>query len=181
MADEEVEKAEGGSKKLLIIIIAVVVLVIGGGAAFFLLSGSSEPTPEEMAMMEDESMSEDMAAGDKEGEPEGELTVGDAFYIGMPRPFVFNVPGYGRDRLVEIRVQLLVRGSEQDTIARKHLPLIEATLLTAFSESNAEKLATNAGKQELRKDALDAVQQALQPIAGKTVVEKILFIGFVMQ
>lgn len=181
MADEEVEKEEGGSKKLLIIIIAVVVLVLGGGAAaYFLLSGSDEPMPDEMSM-EDGAVSEDMMSEDGEETSDEELTVGDAFYVAMPRPFVFNVPGYGRDRLVEIKVQLLVRGAEQETTARKHIPLIEATLLTAFSDSNAEKLATNAGKQELRKNALDAVQLALEPIAGESVVEKILFIGFVMQ
>jgi len=176
MADdvEENENA-GGSKKLLIIIIAVVVLLVGGIGAFFLLSGSSEPMPEDMSM-EDSVQVDDVSEGE-------DIVVesGDAFYVGMPRPFVFNVSGYGRDRLVQIKVQLLVRGSDQDTTARKHVPLIEDTLLTVFSASNAEKLATYLGKQELRREALEAVQQALEPIVGKPVVEQVLFIGFVMQ
>ena len=99
----------------------------------------------------------------------------------MPRPFIFNVPGYGRDRLVQIKVQLLVRGAENDTSARKHIPLIEDTLLTVFSNSNAEKLATRIGKDELRTLAQEAVQKALEPIVGQPVIEKVLFIGFVMQ
>lgn len=177
MADdaEENENA-GGSKKLLIIIIAVVVLLVGGIGAYFLLSGPSEPMSDDMTMEENSSQVDDI--------PDNEtITVegGDAFYVGMPRPFVFNVTGYDRDRLVQIKVQLLVRGSEQDTIARKHVPLIEDTLLTVFSASNAEKLATYLGKQELRRESLEAVQQALEPIVGKPVVEKVLFIGFVMQ
>lgn len=179
MAEEAVEGEQGGSKKLLIIIIAVVVLIAGGGGAFFFLSGSSEPAPEEMAMEgEDLAMEQE---GTEEEAAEGDVEIGDAFYVGMPRPFIFNVPGYGRDRLVQIKVQLLVRGGEHDTITRKHIPLIEDTLLTTFSSSNAEKLATNIGKQELRKEALSAVQQALEPIVGKPIVEKVLFIGFVMQ
>jgi len=176
MADDvEENENSGGSKKLLIIIIAVVVLLIGGIGAYFLLSGPSEPMSEDMTM-EDSIQTDD--ASDSE---EMIVESGDAFYVGMPRPFVFNVSGYGRDRLVQIKVQLLVRGSEQDTIARKHIPLIEDTLLTVFSASNAEKLATFLGKQELRREALDAVQQALEPIVGKPVVEKVLFVGFVMQ
>lgn len=180
MAEDAVENEEGGggSKKMLIIIIAVVVLLAGGGAAFFLLSGGDEP-PADAAMMEGEAG--EMPA-EEEAEDDGEpAEIGDAFYVGMPRPFVFNVAGYGRDRLVQIKVQLLVRGGEDDTAARKHIPLIEDTLLQVFSASNAEKLTTHAGKLELRQNALDAVQKAMEPIVGKPLVEKVLFIGFVMQ
>ncbi|OIQ47994.1 MAG: flagellar basal body-associated protein FliL [Gammaproteobacteria bacterium MedPE] len=178
MAEEAVEEAQGGSKKLLIIIIAVVVLIAGGAGAFFFLSGSDEPTDPEMSLEEGAELDADVS---EESADEGEAETGDAFYVGMPRPFVFNVPGYGRDRLVQIKVQLMVRGGDHDTIARKHIPLIEDTLLTTFSTSNAEKLSTNEGKQELRKESLAAVQQALEPLVGKPVVEKVLFIGFVMQ
>jgi len=176
MADEEIANEEGGgSKKMLIIIIAVVVLLAGGGAAFFLLSGGDEPPAETIGEDVEESVAD---AEQESGDP---AEVGDAFYVGMPRPFVFNVPGYGRDRLVQIKVQLLVRGGEDDTATRKHIPLIEDTLLQVFSASNAEKLATFAGKQELRADALEAVQKAMEPIVGKPLIEKVLFIGFVMQ
>ncbi len=180
MAEEAVENEEGGggSKKMLIIIIAVVVLLGGGGAAFFLLSGGDEPAA--VATTEGDAASQ--AASDDDADDFGEpAEIGDAFYVGMPRPFVFNVPGYGRDRLVQIKVQLLVRGGDDDTATRKHIPLIEDTLLQAFSASNAEKLSTLAGKQELRESALEAVQKAMEPIVGKPLVEKVLFIGFVMQ
>ena len=176
MADDAAEsepQAGGSKKKLIIIIIAVVVLLAGGGGAFFMLSGSDEPVVVESAEGE-------VAAVVEEDESE-DAEVGDAFYVGMPRPFVFNVPGYGRDRFVQIKVQLLVRGADNDTAARKHIPLIEDTLLTVFSSSNAEKLATRLGKNELRIQAQEAVQKSLEPIVGNPVVERVLFIGFVMQ
>jgi len=181
MADDAVESEEGGgSKKLLIIIIAVVVLIAGGAGAYFFLSGSEETGTEEVTTGEGTTTADDSQESDDAAD-DGDAEIGDAFYVGMPRPFVFNVPGYGRDRLVQIKVQLLVRGGDDDTLTRKHIPLIEDTLLTVFSSSNAEKLATNVGKQELRAEALEAVQQALEPIVGKPVIEKVLFIGFVMQ
>jgi flagellar FliL protein len=180
MADGAGKSEQGGSKKLLIIIIAVVVLIAGGAGAFFFLSGSSDPVAEDIAMQEGGNSADSSDSSGGQG-ADGDVEVGDAFYVGMPRPFVFNVSGYGRDRLVQIKVQLLVRGGDDDTLTRKHIPLIEDTLLTIFSSSNAEQLASNIGKQELRKEALEAVQQALEPIVGKPVVEKLLFIGFVMQ
>ena len=178
MADDAANEAgSGGSKKLIIIIIAVVVLLAGGGGAFFMLAGGEEPPAQSEELVDSEA-----AAGDEASEDDGDAAeIGDAFYVGLPRPFVFNVPGYERDRLVQIKVQLLVRGADNDTAARKHIPLIEDTLLTVFSSSNAEKLATRIGKETLRSDAQEAVQKALEPIVGNPVVDKVLFIGFVMQ
>jgi len=99
----------------------------------------------------------------------------------MPRPFVFNVPGANRDRLVQIKVQLLVRGAQNEETAKKHIPLIEGTLLRVFSGTSADELGTSAGKDALKKNALKAVQDELLSIAGRTVVESVLFTGFVMQ
>ncbi|NRA54683.1 MAG: flagellar basal body-associated protein FliL [Gammaproteobacteria bacterium] len=178
MADDAVENEEssGGGKKKLIIIIIVALIVLGGGgaAAFFMLGGEEEPTIDGQELVEGEEVAQE------EEEPE-EAEIGDAFYVGMPRPFVFNVSGYGRDRLVQIKVQLLVRGADNDTAARKHIPLIEDVMLTIFSSSNAEKLATSTGKDELRINAQEAVQKALEPVVGNPVVDKVLFVGFVMQ
>lgn len=177
MAEEELQVEEGGkgkSKMMLIIIIAVV-LVGGGAAAYFLLfAGGDEPAAEQLAEA-------DAAAEPASATAGGKAEMGTALYVAMPRPFVFNVPGSGRDRLVQIKVQLLVRGSDNEELAKTHIPLIEGTLLQAFSMSNADDLITEAGKIELREQAVSEVQKALQEIEGKDVVERVLFTGFVMQ
>ena len=107
--------------------------------------------------------------------------IGTALYVAMPRPFVFNVPGAGRDRLVQIKVQLMVRGTDNEETAKMHIPMIEGTLLKVFSGSNADDLVTEAGKVSMRDQSLREVQKAMQDIAGGSVVEKVLFTGFVMQ
>ncbi len=112
---------------------------------------------------------------------ESALRSGEAFYAAMPRPFLFNLPDNGRTRLVEIKVQLMVRGNDDDTLIKKHIPLIEDALLTTFSGADIQKLSSPAGKDELRLLALRNVQNTLQPVTGRTVVEKILLTGFVMQ
>jgi flagellar FliL protein len=58
---------------------------------------------------------------------------------------------------------------------------LESTLLTVFTQSNADDLATSAGKSALKQKALAAVQQDMMDIANKKVIEQVLFTGFVMQ
>lgn len=179
MADEkELELDDSGKKKKLIIIIIVAVVLLGGGgaAAFFMMGGNDEVTQAELD-----------AALDSGEAPEGEsmesdgAEIGSALYVPMPRPFRFNVPGAARDRFVEIRVQLLVRGSDNDEAAKKHVPLIESTLLSVFSQANADDLATSAGKTALKQKSLVEVQKMMKDVEGTKIVEKVLFTGFVMQ
>lgn len=172
--DLEIEAGGGKSKKMLFIIIAVVVLVAGGAGAFFMMSGDDTPEAEETLAEESPETQNETPSGET-------AEMGSALYVGMPRPFVFNVPGAGRDRLVQIKVQLLVRGDENEETAKKHIPLIEGTLLSIFSTANADALSTSAGKADLRTKSLQEVQKTLSEIEGNKVVEKILFTGFVMQ
>jgi flagellar protein FliL len=172
-ADGDLKLAEGksGLKKIIMLGGAVVVvLVLAAGAYFYFLGAKSSGTTagsSEAAQASD---------GNKPSGPEG-----NALYVAMPRPFVFNIPGSSRDRLVQIKVQLLVRGSNNETIAQRHIPLIEASLLEAFSSANADELITTTGKDALKNKALSDLQQALLEVAGSVVVEEVLFTSFVMQ
>ncbi|MCG9729271.1 flagellar basal body-associated protein FliL [Shewanella sp. Isolate13] len=154
-------------KKLIIFGVGGVVLLIAIAITVWMLLGSDE-------------------ASESSNAAEGAVTeqaprTGEAFYAAMPRPFLFNLSDNGRTRLVEIKVQLMVRGNDDDTLIRKHIPLIEDALLTTFSGADIQKLSSPAGKDELRLLALRNVQNTLQPVTGRTVVEKVLFTGFVMQ
>lgn len=176
MAEEELQMEEGGKKgKMMIIIIIVVVLLLAGGAAaFFLLGGSDEPAPVE---------GEEVVAteGEESAATSSGPSTGTALYVAMPRPFIFNVPGAGRDRMVQIKVQLMVRGADNEEAAKTHIPRIEGSLLQVFSSANADDLTSEAGKLAMRDQSLKEVQKALQELTGNQVVEQVLFTGFVMQ
>ncbi len=171
----EIDGSGNKKKKMIIIIAAVVLLVAGGGGAFFFMGGEDEAAPTEV------SATADTEGSDEAGAESNAVSVGTALYVPMPRAFRFNVPGTARDRFVEIRVQLLVRGADNEETAKKHIPLIESTLLGVFSQANADDLATSVGKASLKQKALTAVQQEMVDIAGGKIVEKVLFTGFVMQ
>lgn len=165
MADEQnTEQAPKGKKNLLlIIIVAVVVLLAAGGAAFFMM-GSSD------------------AATDKAAEAPAKVPVQEQVsYVSVAQPFVFNVTGDKRDRMVQIRVQLMVRGTDNDSMARYHSPLIESTLLSTFAAATVEQLRSPDGRSELREKATEDIRAAMDKAVGKPVVEKVLFTDFVMQ
>ncbi|NQZ50142.1 MAG: flagellar basal body-associated protein FliL [Moritella sp.] len=168
MADDKDLKIDDkgkGNKKIIIIAVILVLALVGGGAAFLFLSDDSAAADSSEVVTEtvDKTINET------------------AYYVALPRPFVFNIIGLKRERLVQIKVQLMVRGSENKDLAKANLPLIESTLLQVFSATTEQQLATYQGKELLRADSLTNVNEILTKYTGKGVVEKILFSGFVMQ
>ena len=171
-AEKDLVIAEGGGKKKLLLIGGgVVLLLVVAVAGFMLFSGGDNASGPAAPGAE-------ATAGSG---ADGAEQKGTALYVPLPRPFVFNVPGASRDRMVQIKVQLLVRGSNNETIALRHIPLIEGSLLQTFSSANADELVTVAGRDALKNKALSDLQQAMIEVVGSVVVDEVLFTGFVMQ
>ena len=157
MADDLTMPKVAWYKRKLILILIVVLLGAAGGGAYFFMS----------------------SAGDKvEKEPEVDNK---ALYIGLSRPFIFPVMAGRRERLVQIEVQLMVRGDQGQSDAQRHLPLLESTLLTVFSRQTADNYLTAEGKLAVRQEALDELNAVLTEEVGKPLVEKVLFTSIVMQ
>ena len=171
---EELALDSPNKKKKLIIIGVVIILIACGAGGFFFLSGSNE-------VLSQEDINAELNSSDNEGGSVAQDKIGTALYVPLPRPFLFNIPGAARDRVVEIRVQLLVRGGDNEEVAKKHIPLLESTLLSVFSQANAEDLATSAGKTSLKQKSLTEVQKVMKNMVNKPTIDKVLFTGFVMQ
>jgi len=176
MADEDLSLDEdgagkGGKKKLIIIVLAALLILGGGGAgAYFFLMGDDSSEVAEVA--------EESVDGADSGEAGETLT---AIYVAMPRPFVFNVMDGQRDRLVQIKVQLMVRGAENEALAKKHIPLLEGTLVRIFGAATVAQLRSPEGKEQIREYSLEALNQSTQRLEGKTLIKSVLFTGFVLQ
>jgi flagellar FliL protein len=82
---------------------------------------------------------------------------------------------------VQIEVQLMVRGPVNEERAKRHIPMIEGTLVRVFSASNADDLVTEVGKADLRSRATSQVRQVMNDLEDNPVIEEVLFTGFVMQ
>lgn len=166
MAGEELEtEAPKGKKKLIIIAVAAVVLVLGIGAAAFVFLGSDDASQTSQQTMTQQS-----------GTPEEPVS-----YVNIAQPFLFNVTGDGKGRLVQIKVQLMVRGTKNDGLAHYHSPLIESTLLGTFASATVEQLRSVNGRVELRDKATEDIKASLTRAVGQPVIERVLFTDFVIQ
>ena len=169
MANEEqdldIESAvEGGGKSKLIIIVALVVLLIGGAiAAYFLLAGDSNSA--------EESTSGEEVVEAKEP----------AQYVGVPEAITSNIPGKSKNRTVQIKMSFMVRGNDAVDAVKSHMPQLKNDVLMLVSQQSADELITPAGREKLQQASLETVQATLTELVGEPIVEKVLFISFVMQ
>lgn len=159
MADESMLS---GKKKWLVIALASF-LLIGGGLGVLLLLSSDE-------------------LGNESASPKIESIAAEPIaYVNIAQPFVFNVTGDDRHRMVQIKVQLMVRGDKNEQLARYHSPLVESSLLSTFASATVEQLRTTMGRVELRDKATGDLRTALIKVVGEPVIERVLFTDFVMQ
>ncbi|KJG14865.1 flagellar basal body-associated protein FliL [Photobacterium iliopiscarium] len=154
---------EAGKRKKIVIsvVILLVIAVIGGGVWFLSLASTEVKAAEVSSTQTPLKMS--------------------AYYIVLPEPFIFNVSGKERDRVVQIKVQLMVRGEQNEALANKHVPLVESVLLQTFAAATVEQLRQPQGREQLRQQALTTVQATMNKMTNMPVVERVLFTGFVMQ
>ncbi|MFA0086121.1 flagellar basal body-associated protein FliL [Vibrio sp. 10N.261.51.F12] len=162
---EDIQEQPNSKKKLLIIIIAaLLVLLIACGAAYWFFSSESKATQTSSTQNSAQT-----------------VVVDPISYVNIAQPFVFNVAGTKRDRMVQIKAQLMVRGLDNEELARYHSPLIESTLLSTFASASVDQLRSSNGRVELRDQATADIQSSLSQVVGKPVIERVLFTDFVIQ
>ncbi|KLV05869.1 flagellar basal body-associated protein FliL [Photobacterium aquae] len=163
-------KKEERKKQLIVLAFTLLLIVVGSIGTWAVLENKKDGARE--IIMGSNGRGSVEKAADVEGE---------AYYVTIPQPFIFNVLGDSQDRMVQISVQLLVRGKNNDRVAIQHLPLIESTLLQTFGAATVEQLRSPNGRTDLSRLAKTALQSTLLKVSGQQVVERVLFTGFVMQ
>lgn len=182
---EEGEGAGGllGNKKLIIIIAAAAVLLIGGGAAayFLLAGGSDEETDSTDLEITEVKEGEETADSEPVAKAVPEPEKGEAIYIGVAEPFLVNIKSGKRTRMMQIKIQFMVRSKEAEDAVKLHMPLIRNNLLDFFSTADAKEVTTREGRSALKDGALKVAREVVKEQVGFEAVELILFTGFVIQ
>lgn len=154
--------------KKIIIIVAVVVLLAGGGAAAYFMLGKDSAAP----------------ALDANGEPVPQAEPAeeekDPIYLGLDPAFVVNFERNGTIRYLQLSLQVM--SFEQSAIDKvaANMPAVRNTLILLFSAQDYDSLATLEGKENLRSQVLDSVNEVVR-LKGDTKVNEVFFTGFVMQ
>jgi len=179
MADEEGKKegteAAGGEpeakpkrSKLPLILGAVVLLAGGGGAVWYLglLGGGGEAGHEEGHA--------DAAALDPTQHMVDPNALGAMLALD---PFIANLSDAGGARYLKTTFQLEFESDAIPHEAEERIPQIRDLLLTLLTSKSFEEIRTPAGKQNLREDVINRVNQVLD---GPTV-RAVYFTEFIVQ
>jgi flagellar FliL protein len=161
---EEAQEKSGGGKGRLLLWVLLAVLLLGGGAggAWFFLAGGEDPAAAETAA---------------EAEPEEEER--EALYLDLGR-FLVNFDYKGGIRYVQTEMELMAYSQDAIDRAERNRPAVRNEVIMLLSGQDFDALRTVEGKEQLRSDALAAVNEALGA-SGKDAVQEVYFTAFVLQ
>jgi flagellar FliL protein len=157
-------------------VIGVVLIGISiGGTLFAVTMLSPEPVVEE---------SVDTTELDEDGNPiveEEEAKKGYAIYFPLKPPIIVNFQARGRQRFLQADITLMTREDDVVDAIETHMPMIRNTLVLKFGGQTYEELQTEEGRELLRQESLEELQNIMLQEIEKTGIEKLLFTNFVMQ
>ncbi len=145
----------------LFIIIGATVLIAATGGAFLFLHGRAA------------GHSKSAAAHEPSGPPQ---------YLALDPPFVVNFQADQLVRFLQVSVEVMSRDPKTLTLLKDNDPVLRNDLLILFGNQKYATLATPAGKEQLRTDALAVIRKDLAQAGGDPKrVAAVYFTSFVMQ
>lgn len=101
-------------------------------------------------------------------------------YVNLVPAIVGNYGAGSKLKYYKADIALRVQVNGVDTV-KYHEPLIRDQLIQLFAQQNDEDMNSHAGKETVRKAALQQVQQILSQEEGSALVEDLLFNNLVVQ
>lgn len=179
MSDAAVPAAKGASNKKLITIVVIAVLVSVGAAvgATLLLTGGNDKAAHAQSEADE---GEDEGSAEEAGEEGAGPT-----YVSLEPAFVVNFQDQKkRTKFLKAEISVVAGSVKAQEALTLHMPAVRNTLVLLLSRQLFEELATNEGKEKLRTEALNAVQEVVQKQTSKkiaTAVTDLYFSSLVMQ
>jgi len=107
---------------------------------------------------------------------------GPPLYLPLDPPFVVNFQADQIVRFLQVSVEVMSRDPNTLELLKDNDPVVRNDLLILLANQKYAVLATPAGKQQLRSDALAAIRKDLAQAGGDpSTVEAVYFTSFVMQ
>ncbi|MEM6710081.1 MAG: flagellar basal body-associated FliL family protein [Pseudomonadota bacterium] len=121
---------------------------------------------------------EDDEAGDAAMGAEPKLV-----YVELKPTFVTNFGPADTPRLMYLKadVALRVRGAVGFSATEAHAPALRNELVLLLSQLDEGSVTTTEGREDVRLEALDALNRVMEREEGEQLVEDILFTNFIVQ
>ncbi len=182
MADEDLDLDDGeeapksSKKKLIIIIAGVLVLLIAVGAGLY-FSGFFDDASEQPKSSQTEDGGSDKNTAE-EAEPE---VIAERSYWPLEPPFVLNFEGKSKARYMQIGLEVATTSNKALAAVKKHLPVIRNEIVLLLSGQKYQEMVTPDGKEQLRAELIETINNVLKQHKVKKGIENIYFTSFVMQ
>ena len=171
--DVIVEKKPKGNMVLIIVIVLLVVILIGGGtAAFLLLGGSHEEAAATSATAQQDVKSEKKKSPSKKSTDH--LAIGPMYPMSQ---FVVNLLSESGNRFLKVSIDLELSDPKLQPEMDHKKSLIRDIIIRTFSSKTFEEISTLKGKDKLKDEVLDKINENLSD--GQ--VKNIYFTDFVVQ
>lgn len=169
-------RQRGVSKLVVILLIALIVLLLSLGTVAGLYvtgmigGGESEETAES------EGEEDGDGSGDESDEP------APAKYLALEEPIQVNIPREGGGRaILQARLEIMARDEKVFDAVKTHMPVVRNDLIALFGDQDQATVASSEGKQALREQAREAINQVLEANGEDPAVEAVYFNQLVTQ
>ena len=170
-ADGTVEKKPKSNMVLIIVVVLLVVLLIGGGAAAFLLLGSHDEAAAPTQTTQQDAKVEKKKSGKKSTD---HLAIGPMYPMAQ---FVVNLLSESGNRFLKVSIDLELSDPKLQPEMDHKKSLIRDIIIRTFSSKTFEEISTLNGKDKLKDEVLDKINENLSD--GQ--VKNIYFTDFVVQ
>ena len=172
--DVTVEKKPKGNMVLIIVVVLLVVLLVGGGAAAFLLLGGSHEEAATAADTSHQEVKSEKKKSTSSKKSTDHLAIGPMYPMAQ---FVVNLLSESGNRFLKVAVDLELSDPKLQPEMDHKKSLIRDIIIRTFSSKTFEEISTLKGKDKLKDEVLDKINENLSD--GQ--VKNIYFTDFVVQ
>ena len=106
---------------------------------------------------------------------------GSSPFIPLNPPIIVNIMDGQHVRHMQVIIEIKLVDPANSEKIDLHMGPIRHELILLLSSQDASTISSATGKEQLRKDSLEAVQKALQELEGDPIVEALYFTNFIIQ
>lgn len=106
---------------------------------------------------------------------------GSSPFIPLNPPIIVNIVDGQRIRHMQVIIEIKLVDPANSNKIDLHKGPIRHELILLLSSQEAATISSAMGKEQLRKDALAAIQKVLQDLEGDPIVESLYFTNFIIQ
>ena len=106
---------------------------------------------------------------------------GSSPFIPIHPPIIVNIMDGKNVRHMQVIIEIKLVDPANSGKLDLHRGPIRHELILLLSSQDASTISSAIGKEQLRKDSLEAVQKVLQDLEGDPIVEALYFTNFIIQ